>query len=318
MKKKTALITGISGMDGSHLADLLLEKDYEVFGTRRRVSTETENLWRIKHIENKLNLRYADMLDYASLERVFQECQPDEVYHLAAQSHVRVSFDQPLFTVQNNCMGIANILEIIRNNKRNTKFYFAGSSEMFGRNCDEDGYQRETTPFAPVSVYGCSKVFGYNLTEHYKHAYDIFACSGVLFNHESPRRGDEFVTQKIIKAAKRIKAGQQDILELGNLNACRDWGYAGDYVEAMWMMLQHPTPDNYVVATGETHSVQEFLELVFQKLDLDIEKYVKINSNLYRAEELKFLKGDASKAKKILGWFSKYNLKNLIENMLNI
>src|SRR3989475_4028118 len=276
---KKALITGITGQDGSYLAELLLDKGYEVHGIIRRASTfnteRIEHLYQDPHVNNvKLFLHYGDIADSTNLIKLLYRLQPDEVYHLAAQSHVRVSFDIPEYTGDVTGLGTIRILEAIRETGLKTRFYQAGSSEMFGKVLETP--QRETTPFYPRSPYGVAKVYSYWITVNYRESYGLFACNGILFNHESPRRGETFVTRKITKAAARIKLGLQQDLFLGNLDAKRDWGYAGDYIEAMWMMLQAKTPDDYVIATGETHTVKEMLELVFDRLQLDWKKHVKI------------------------------------------
>jgi GDPmannose 4,6-dehydratase len=257
--KKKAFITGINGQDGSYLAELLLEKDYDVYGIVRRNSVAENQENRIDGlVGNGVETFYGDLTDISSLERLIRTIQPDEIYNIAAQSHVRISFDIPQYTVQANALGIVNILEAWRNNCPTARFYQASSSEMFGRSVDEDGYQRETTPMNPTSPYGCTKVFGFNMTQHYRHAYKLFACNGILFNHESPRRGFEFVTRKISYSVARIKKGLQKKLKLGNMKAKRDWGHAKDYVEAMWLMLQQDGPDDFVIGTGKEHSVEEF------------------------------------------------------------
>ena len=311
---KKALITGITGQDGSYLAELLLEKGYEVHGLIRRSSSF--NTQRIEHLykdphdpEARLFLHYADLSDGSGLHEVLSKCQPDEVYNLGAQSHVRVSFDQPVYTAQVDAIGTIRLLEAIRNSGRSIRFYQASSSEMFGQVADVP--QRETTPFHPRSPYGCAKVYSHWQTVNYRESYDMFCCNGILFNHESPRRGETFVTRKITRAATRIKEGLQDKLFLGNIEAKRDWGFAGDYVEAMWLMLQQDEPDDYVVATGETYSVREFLDEVFGVLDLDWNKHVEIDPRYYRPAEVDILLGDATKAREKLGWEPKMDLKGL-------
>ena len=311
---KKALITGITGQDGSYLAELLLEKGYEVHGLIRRSSSF--NTQRIEHLykdphdpEARLFLHYADLSDGSGLHEVLSKCQPDEVYNLGAQSHVRVSFDQPVYTAQVDAIGTIRLLEAIRNSGRSIRFYQASSSEMFGQAAEVP--QRETTPFHPRSPYGCAKVYSHWQTVNYRESYDMFCCNGILFNHESPRRGETFVTRKITRAATRIKEGLQDKLFLGNIEAKRDWGFAGDYVEAMWLMLQQDEPDDYVVATGETYSVREFLDEVFGVLDLDWNKHVEIDPRYYRPAEVDILLGDATKAREKLGWEPKMDLKGL-------
>jgi len=272
--KKKAFITGIAGQDGSYLAELLLEKDYEVYGIVRRNSVAEHQQSRIDHIRNDINVEYGDLLDTSSLQKNLKLIQPDEIYNLAAQSHVRVSFDVPEFTVKTNALGVLNILETYRHMCPEAKFYQASSSEMFGNSVDADDYQRETTPMHPTSPYGCAKLFAYSIVRSYRKSYNLFACNGILFNHESKRRGSNFVTNKIVKGAVRIKLGLQDNLELGNLDSYRDWGHSKDYVRAMNMILNHNIPDDFVVATGTTHSVRELCEYVFSKLELDYTKYV--------------------------------------------
>jgi len=315
---KTALITGITGQDGSYLAELLLGKGYTVHGLIRRSSSF--NTERIDHIykdphdpEARLFLHYGDLTDGAGLRQVLTACQPDEVYNLGAQSHVRVSFDQPVYTAQVDAIGTLRLLEAIRDLGLPTKFYQASSSEMFGQVAETP--QTEKTPFHPRSPYGCAKVFSYWQTVNYREAYGMFACNGILFNHESPRRGETFVTRKITRAATRIREGIQEKLYLGNLDARRDWGFAGDYVEVMWLMLQQEQPDDYVIATGETHSVREFVEEVFGLLGLDWKKCVEIDPRYFRPTEVDMLLGDASKARKALGWKPRITFKTLAKMM---
>src|SRR5437870_8961271 len=317
---KKALITGITGQDGSYLAELLLDKGYEVHGIIRRASTfnteRIEHLYQDPHVNNvRLFLHYGDIADSTSLIKLLYRIQPDEIYHLAAQTHVRVSFDIPEYTGDVTGLGTIRILEAIRETGLKTKFYQASSSEMYGK--VQEVPQCETTPFYPRSPYGVAKVYSYWITVNYREAYDLFACNGILFNHESPRRGETFVTRKITKAAARIKLGLQQDLFLGNLDAKRDWGFAGDYIEAMWMMLQAKTPDDYVIATGETHTVKEMLELAFDRLQLNWKKHVKIDQKYYRPTEVDLLIGDASKAKKELGWQSKVRFQELIAMMVD-
>ncbi|MCK4626765.1 MAG: GDP-mannose 4,6-dehydratase [Phycisphaerae bacterium] len=311
---KRALITGITGQDGSYLAELLLKKGYEVHGLIRRSSTfgteRIEHLYKDPHDpENNLFLHYGDLTDGAGLRKVLSACRPEEVYNLGAQSHVRVSFDQPVYTAQADAIGTLRLLEAIRDLGLATRFYQASSSEMYGKVIETP--QTERTPFHPRSPYGCAKVFSYWQTVNYREAYGMFACNGILFNHESPRRGETFVTRKITRAATRIKEGLQDKLYLGNLDAKRDWGFAGDYVEAMWMMLQQDQPDDYVVATGQTHSVREFVEEVFSLLGLNWKEYVEIDPRYFRPAEVDLLLGDPTKATEKLGWEPKVTFKEL-------
>lgn len=308
---KKALITGITGQDGSYLAELLLEKGYEVHGIIRRASTF--NTERIDHIFDRVNLHFGDLSDGNSLERAVNAVQPDEVYNLAAMSHVRVSFDQPVYSVDVNATGTMRLLEALRGSK--ARYYQASSSEMFGRVLEIP--QRETTPFYPRSPYGCSKVAAYWLTVNYREAYGLHASNGILFNHESPRRGETFVTRKITKAIGRILRGEQDLLYLGNLTARRDWGYAKEFVEAQWRMLQQDTPDDYVIATGETHTVQEFVEEAFSYVGLEWDRYVRIDAKYYRPTEVDLLVGDASRAKHILGWEPKTKFHELVRLMVD-
>ena len=315
---KRALITGINGQDGSYLAELLLEKGYEVWGILKRNSVAENQTARIPdNIFKQIKLEYADMLDMSSLVRVLQLCKPHEIYNLAAQSHVRISFDMPIYTTHSIATGTLNLLEAIRLITPLSRVYQASSSEMFGNNIDKDGYQRETTHMDPVSPYGCAKVYGYNLCKNYRNSYGMFISNGILFNHESPRRGTNFVTNKVVKEAVKIKLGKANKLTLGNLDASRDWGHAKDYVEAMWLMLQHNTPDDFVCSTGVSHTVRDLVEYVFGKLDLDWKKYVLTDSKYYRPEELKFLKGDCSKAKSILGWKHKYTFESMLDEMID-
>ena len=312
---KKAFITGINGQDGSYLAEHLLELGYEVYGTVRRNSTPENQDTRIEKIHSKINTYYADLLDQGSIERLLDEIQPDEIYNIAAQSHVRISFDIPQFTVQTNALGVLNMLEAYRRACPKAKFYQASSSEMFGLSVEDDNFQRETTIMNPVSPYGCSKVFGYNIVRNYRRAYKLHTINGILFNHESPRRGSNFVTNKVVKAAVRIKLGLQDKLELGNMDSYRDWGHSYDYVRAMHLMMQHDKPDDWVVSTMETHSVREMCELVFKYLDLDYKDYVIQNPKFLRPEELPYLKGDSTKIRTELGWKPTYTFKSMMEEM---
>jgi len=314
---KKAFVTGITGQDGSYLSELLLDKGYEVCGLIRRSSSfntgRIEHLYSDTHTHTNLKLIYGDITDSMCIASLIQEHQPDEVYNLAAQSHVRVSFDIPVYSVQTNILGTLNLLEAIRKYSPHSKFYQASSSEMFGNVTTQ--LQAEKTPFHPRSPYGCSKVYSYWQTVNYREAFGTFACNGILFNHESPRRGETFVTRKITRAATRIKLGLQNKLYLGNLDAKRDWGFAGDYVEAMWLMMQEESSDDYVVATGETHSVREFLEEVFNHLELDWKDYVENDTNYYRPAEVDLLHGDAKKAFKVLGWKPKIDFSSLAKMM---
>jgi|TARA_B100000287_G_scaffold243505_1_gene228884 GDPmannose 4,6-dehydratase len=315
---RTALITGINGQDGSYLTELLLEKGYNVHGILKRNSVaenQTARLDDVYHII-KDNLHYADMTDMASLVRVLQEVKPDEIYNLAAQSHVRISFDQPIYTTQAVAVGTMNLLEAIRLICPQVKMYQASSSEMFGNSMDDDGYQRETTPMNPTSPYGCAKVFGYNLIRNYRNSYGLFLSNGILFNHESPRRGTNFVTNKVVKEAVKIKYGLTDKLMLGNLNATRDWGHAKDYVKAMHLILQQDSPNDFVCATGISHSVKDLCEYTFTSLGLKYKDYVGVDEKYYRPEELDSLKGDPSKLKSI-GFEYTYTFESMLEEMIN-
>ncbi len=316
---KKTLITGITGQDGSYLAELLLDKGYEVHGIIRRASTfntgRIDHLYKDPHINGvRLFLHYGDIADSTNLIKLLYRIQPDEVYHLAAQSHVRVSFDIPEYTADVTGLSTIRILEAIRETGVKSKFYQASSSEMFGK--VQEVPQRETTAFYPRSPYGAAKVYAHWATVNYRESYDLFACSGILFNHESPRRGETFVTRKITRAVARIKAGMQKKLYLGNLDAKRDWGYAKEYVEAMWLMLQQDKPDDYVIATGETHSVEEFLTEAFSQVDLDWHDYVELDPKYLRPAEVDLLIGDASKAKRDLGWEPKVTFKELVRLMV--
>jgi GDPmannose 4,6-dehydratase len=314
---KKALITGITGQDGSYLAELLLQKGYQVFGIIRRSSSfntaRIDHIYRDPHEQPQLNLIYADLNDASSLNRVIRTVAPAEIYHLGAQSHVRVSFDVPEYTAEVTGLGTTRLLEAIRETGVRTKFYNASSSEMFG---DAPAPQNENTPFRPRSPYAAAKLYAHWMTVNYREGYQLFACNGILFNHESPRRGETFVTRKITKAAARIKLGLQDKLFLGNLDARRDWGFAGDYVEAIWLMLQQNSPKDYVIATGETHSVREFLDEAFGYLNLDWKQYVEIDPRYYRPTEVDTLLGDSSTARKELGWNPKVTFRELAKMMV--
>ena len=314
--KKKAFITGINGQDGSYLAELLLEKDYKVYGIVRRNSVAEHQQSRIDSIRHDIEVEYGDLLDVSSLERMIRTIQPDEIYNIAAQSHVRISMDIPQFTVQTNALGLLNVLEAYKNNCPTARFYQASSSEMFGRSVDEDGYQRETTPMHPTSPYGCTKVFGFNMVQHYRNAYKLFACNGILFNHESPRRGSNFVTNKVVKSAVRIKNGLQNELPLGNLDAFRDWGHSKDYVRAMHMIINHTEPDDFVCATGVSRSVGDMCDYVFNKLDLNYKDYVTQDDRFMRAEELKYLCGDSTKLRETFGWEPEYTFETLMDEMI--
>lgn len=311
---KSALITGITGQDGSYLAEFLLKKGYKVYGTVRRLSTP--NIENISHIQDKVTLLSADLLDSSSIHQAIEESEPDEVYNLAAMSFVKTSFDQPVLTGEFTAIGVTRVLEAIRKINKKIKFYQASSSEMFGKVTETP--QKETTRFYPRSPYGVAKVYGHYITLNYRESYDMFACSGILFNHESPRRGIEFVTRKITHAVARIKLGKQKKLELGNMDSKRDWGFSGDYVEAMWLMLQQKRPDDYVISTGETHSVREFAQLAFEAVGIkDWKKYIVSDDPKYlRPAEVDYLIGDYSKAKKELGWEPRTSFKELVTMMV--
>ena len=310
---RRALVTGITGQDGSYLAEFLLEKGYTVYGMVRRASSE--NFERIEHIRQRLELRQADLLDQLSLIQLIEETRPHEVYNLAAQSFVPTSWTQPVLTGEYTALGVTRLLDAIRLVDQTIRFYQASSSEMFGK--VRETPQNEQTPFYPRSPYGVAKVYGHAITVNYRESYGLFACCGILFNHESPRRGLEFITRKVTDGVARIACGSQTELRLGNLEARRDWGFAGDYVQAMWLMLQQEQPDDYVVATGRTHSVQELVELAFSRVDLDWRRYVVIDPAFKRPAEVDLLLGDATKAHKNLGWASKVSFGDLIRMMVD-
>jgi len=313
---KKVFITGINGQDGLYLAEYLLSLGYEIYGIIRRNSVSENQTFRINHLQNKIKLYYADMTDYCSLENALKQIQPDYIFHLAAQSHVRVSFDIPEYTMEVNGMGTFKLLEICKKVCPNTRIYNAGSSEMFGLSIDDDKYQRESTPMNPVSPYGISKVMAYDLSRHYRRAYDMFVCNGILFNHESPKRGSSFVTQKIIRGVVDIYHKKTNILELGNLDSYRDWGHAIDYVKAMWLIINHHTPIDLVIATGKTHSVRDICNFAFNYFGLNYKDYVVQNKKFMRAEELPYLCGDSNKARILLKWEPEYTFETLLIEML--
>ena len=312
---KTAFITGISGQDGSYLSEYLKSLGYRVTGIIRRNSVVEHQKDRLSDLLD-IEFKYGDVLDPVSLNNALDYFKPDEIYNLAAQSHVRISSDIPVFTVSTDAIGVLNLLEGYRMLSSKAKFYQASSSEMFGSCVDGDGYQRESTPMNPVSPYGCAKVFGYNITRHYREAYGLHITNGILFNHESPRRGSNFVTNKVVKTAVQIKLGQKSLLEMGNLDSFRDWGHAADYVRAMHAILNAEVPSDYVVATGTTHSVRELCEYVFTQLDLDYTQYVVQNPKFLRPQELKYLRGDATRIKSELGWEPKYTFETMLDEMI--
>jgi GDPmannose 4,6-dehydratase len=317
---KKAFITGINGQDGSYLAEYLLSEGYEVHGIVRRNSVPENQSSRMSLLEAKFKNRcqtyYGDLLDSAGLFKILNSVKPDEVYNLAAQSHVRISYDIPSFTVQTNSLGVLNLLEVVRETCPDSKFYQASSSEMFGSSVDDDGFQRETTVMNPVSPYGCSKVFAYNIVRNYRKAYNMFAANGILFNHESPRRGSNFVTNKIIKTAVGIKLGLEKEIVLGNLDSYRDWGHSSDYVRAMHMIINHSHADDFVVATGETRSVRDMVELTFNLLGLNYQNFLKIDPKLFRPQELDYLRGDCTKLKSTFDWSPSYTFETMVEEMV--
>ena len=315
--KKVALITGVAGQDGSYLSEHLLDAGYEVHGVVRRQSTAENQESRLDHLDGQVNTHYGDLLDNTSLTKIILDTQPTHIFNLGAMSHVRISFEVPKFTVETNGIGVLNMLELYRQLCPDAKFYQASSSEMFGNSVDPDGFQRETTAMNPVSPYGCSKVLGYNLVRHYRNAYNLHACNGILFNHESPRRGSNFVTNKVVKTAVQIKLGLVDKLELGNMDSFRDWGHSKDYTRGMIKIINHHEPDDFVLSTGKTYSVRDLCQVVFDKLDLNYEDYVVQNPKYMRPEELKYLKGDCTKAKNILGWEPEYTFEMMMHEMVD-
>lgn len=315
MSAPKAIITGIAGQDGSYLAEYLINKGYKVYGMVRRNSVAEHQQNRVEHLKDIL-LQYGDLSDTQSIEKLVRDVQPDEVYNLAAQSHVRVSFDVPQYTAQINALGVLNVLEAVRQNAPLAKFYQASSSEMFGNQVEDNGSQNELTRMIPVSPYGSAKLYGYNIVRNYRDSYGLYAANGILFNHESPRRGSNFVTSKIVKNAVLIAKKKLDKLELGNLDAERDWGHARDYVRAMHLILQQDKPDDFVIATGETHSVREFCDLVFTKLGLNYQDYVVQNPKFMRPNELNYLRGDSTKARTTLNWKPKISFDQLVNEMV--
>jgi len=319
MNQKIALIVGANGQDASYLAEFLIEKNYIVHGTIRRNSVPESQTTRIQHLHDAdlVTLHYADLTDPISIETVINKLQPNEIYHLAAQSHVQISFDLPQYTLDVNGGGTLAVLEAVRRFSPHSKVYHAATSEMFGNSVDADGFQRETTPMVPVSPYGCSKLYAHTLCRNYAQSYGLFVSSGILFNHESPRRGINFVTNKVALEAAKIKLGLSKKLILGNLDAKRDWGHAKDYIEGMWMMLQQDNADNYILATGETRSVREMVNYVFNRVDLDIDLYIDNSQKYHRPEELHYLRGDSTKARTVLGWTPKINFDNMMDEMVD-
>jgi len=315
---KTALIIGANGQDASYMAEFLIEKGYVVHGTIRRNSVPESQTTRIEHLRSQdlITLHYMDLTDPISVESIINELKPDEIYHLAAQSHVQISFELPKYTLDVNAGGTLAVLEAVRKFSPKSKIYHAATSEMFGNQSDQDYFQRETTKMIPVSPYGCSKLYAHSLCHNYRNSYDMFISSGILFNHESPRRGINFVTNKVVLEAVKIKLGLSNELVLGNLDAMRDWGHAKDYVEGMWLMLQQGKPNDYVLATGISNKVSDLVDYVFGKLELDPKKYVKSDKKFERAEELHYLRGDATKAKTELGWQPKYTFESMLDEMI--
>lgn len=315
--KKRALITGITGQDGSYLTEYLLELGYDVYGIVRRHSVPENQSSRLMHVNDRITRIYGDLTDESSIIKAITDVKPDEVYNLGAMSHVRISFDMPAFTIKTNSLGVLTMLEAYRQFAPDAKFYQASSSEMFGNSVDLDGSQRLTTPMNPVSPYGCSKVMGYNLTRHYRNAYNLHACNGILFNHESPRRGTNFVTNKVVKTAVEIKRGVVDKLELGNLDSYRDWGHSYDYVRAMHLILNHHEPRDWVVATGYSRSVRDLCYYVFNALGMNYKDYVVQNEKFMRPEELKYLRGDSTEIRSKLGWQPKYTFESMLDEMID-
>lgn len=316
---KKVIITGINGQDGSYLSEYLSEKGLRVFGLIRRNSSHLYQTSRLEHLtkKKKIELIYGDLIDETSIDNVVTKIKPDYLFNLGAQSHVKISFDIPKFTYLANSQGVLNILESVRKNSKKTRIYQASSSEMFGVSVDKDGYQRETTKFDPNSPYGCSKVSAYHLARFYRRAYKMFVANGILFNHESPRRGTNFVTNKIVRTAVRIKLGLEKKLILGNLNSFRDWGHAKDYVKAMYLIIKNNKPDDFVIATGQNYSIQQFCKIVFSKLNLNYKNYITSSQKYFRPGEVPYLKGDASKAMKVLGWKPSYDIYTLIDEMVD-
>lgn len=311
-----ALITGISGQDGSYLTEYLLELGYDVYGIVRRHSVAENQSARLVDTNHKIKTFYGDLTDELSLYRIVEEVKPDEVYNLAAMSHVRISTDMPAFTIKTNSLGVLNMLEVVRTVVPKARFYQASSSEMFGNSIEPGGMQTLTTPMHPVSPYGCSKVLGYNLIRHYRNGFKMHACNGILFNHESPRRGTNFVTNKVVKTAVQIKKGIVDKLELGNMDSCRDWGHSYDYVRGMHKIINHEVPDDFIIATGDTYSVRDMCDHVFARLDMDYKDYVVQNPKYMRPEELKYLRGDSSKIRETLGWEPTYTFASMLDEMI--
>jgi GDPmannose 4,6-dehydratase len=319
MSSKKALITGINGQDGSYLAEFLLEKNYEVWGTVKRNSVAENQTSRLDSVYPLIskNLQYVDLTDLSSLIRIIKDSKPDEIYNLGAQSHVRISFDQPIYTANVTGIGTLNVLEAVKLVNPEIKIYQASSSEMFGNSIDTDGFQRESTPLKPVSPYGCAKVFAYHISQNYRKSYGMYVSNGILFNHESPRRGSNFVTNKVVKTAVEIKKGLRDKLGIGNLDATRDWGHAKDYVQAMWQILQLDSPDDFVCATGVSHSVKELIDYVFGKLGMEWVSLVYQDEKYLRPEELHDLKGDSSKLRSATGWKPVYTFETMLDEMID-